>query len=466
MFQVHYQTIRPVTTAHLAQTMTLLSLTSDELRQQIESELSNNPALELVDDHRCPRCHRPLFQQGPCPICSAPSSIPGDEPIVFVSPREDFYVSGGKLENDDESDNDCTEDVEDLPSYVLRQIAPEIASDERKLAAYLLTHLDEDGFLTTTPLEVARYFHIPIERVERVLSIIQRADPVGVGTSSPREALLVQIEVLKENHPIPELAELIIRDGLDQLSKRQYNELSSKYSASIGQIRQIARFISDNLNPFPARSHWGEMRHSDRSKGQVYYQPDILINKQSNSENKQLIVEIIMPIRGTLRVNPLFRQALIQSADEQKEALKQDLEKALLFVKCLQQRNHTMERLMTVLVSLQKDFILHGEKYLKPITRARIARELDVHESTISRAVANKAIQLPNGKIIPLAEFFDRSLSIRTELREIISRETHPLSDSEIVELLAQRGYIVARRTVAKYRAIEGILPANLRSDT
>jgi len=114
-------------------------------------------------------------------------------------------------------------------------------------------------------------------------------------------------------------------------------------------------------------------------------------------------------------------------------------------------------------VSLQRDFILHGEKYLKPVTRAFISKELEVHESTISRAVANKAVQLPNKKIIPLSSFFDRSLNVRTVLKEIIEQEKDPLSDSELVELLSERGFDVARRTVAKYRSIEGILPAHLR---
>lgn len=97
------------------------------------------------------------------------------------------------------------------------------------------------------------------------------------------------------------------------------------------------------------------------------------------------------------------------------------------------------------------------------MTRAQISRELEVHESTISRAVANKAVQLPNKKIVPLAMFFDRSLNVRTVIKEIIDHEPAPLSDSELVEILAERGFDVARRTVAKYRSIEGILPAHLR---
>jgi RNA polymerase sigma-54 factor len=96
-------------------------------------------------------------------------------------------------------------------------------------------------------------------------------------------------------------------------------------------------------------------------------------------------------------------------------------------------------------------------------SRASLAHELEVHESTISRAVSNKAVQMPNGRIVPLSSFFDRSLNVRTLLREIITKEPRPLSDSELAEMLAENGYHVARRTVAKYRAMEGILPANLR---
>jgi RNA polymerase sigma-54 factor len=108
-------------------------------------------------------------------------------------------------------------------------------------------------------------------------------------------------------------------------------------------------------------------------------------------------------------------------------------------------------------------FYLAWRKISKPVTRAQISVELEVHESTISRAVANKAVQLPNKKIIPLASFFDRSLNVRSVLKDIIEHEAAPLSDSELVDLLSERGYEVARRTVAKYRSIEGILPAHLK---
>jgi RNA polymerase sigma-54 factor len=250
---------------------------------------------------------------------------------------------------------------------------------------------------------------------------------------------------------------------MDLLSRRQFVELARRLHTTINNVRDAALFISDNLNPFPGRAYWGDVRQPTSSQTQVYYKPDIMVSQLSNDYHGVLVVEILFPLWGTLRVNPLYRQVIQQSDSDQKVSMRGDLDRASLFVKCLQQRNHTMQRLLQRIVSLQRDFILQGEKYLKPITRAYLSKELGVHESTISRAVANKAVQMPNGKIIPLADFFDRSLSARVALKELISGETHPLSDSELVNLMSERGFAVARRTVAKYRAMEGILPASLR---
>jgi RNA polymerase sigma-54 factor len=176
-----------------------------------------------------------------------------------------------------------------------------------------------------------------------------------------------------------------------------------------------------------------------------------------------LVVEIIMPINGTLRVNPLFRKALADANNEKVDDWKQDIEKASLLIKCIQQRNNAMRMLLEKLVMQQKKFILTDEKNMVPITRASLAKELDVHESTISRAVSSKTVQLPNKKIVPMSMFFDRSLSHRSVLKEIIESETKPLSDTELQSLLAEKGINIARRTVAKYRTMEGILPAYLR---
>jgi len=462
MLQVQRQSQRPLTTAHLAQTMTLLALTADELRQQIDSELAGNPALELIEERRCPTCHRLLTEPGKCPVCSVPSNPKIDEPVVFLSPRDEFIPRKDYLDTEID-DEPFAPAAEELPTYVLRQVAPDLKPEERGLAAFLLTHLDEDGLLTTSLMEVSRYTHFPLSVVQKVQRIIQMADPIGVGSCTTKEALLVQLEVLRETGEVPELAEDLIKDGLNNLSHHQYAELAHRYAVAVKKVVAAAKFIAENLTPFPARTHWGDTRQPGAQNTQVYHQPDIMISFLNDDPEKPLVVEIIMPLSGTLQVNPMFKQAIKQADSESKPELQHDLEKASLFVKCIQQRNHTMERLLTRVASLQRDYIIRGEKYLKPVTRAQLSRELEVHESTISRAVANKAVQMPNRRIVPLSSFFDRSLNVRSVLKEIIEKEPKPYSDSDLVELLGERGHQVARRTVAKYRSIEGILPAHLR---
>jgi RNA polymerase sigma-54 factor len=132
-------------------------------------------------------------------------------------------------------------------------------------------------------------------------------------------------------------------------------------------------------------------------------------------------------------------------------------------VKCVGLRARALELLMARLATLQREFILRGEAQMRPLTRAALAHELGMHESTISRAVAGKSVQLPNGRIVPLSIFFERHLNVRVALRGLVEKETMPLSDDELAAQLKALGFSVARRTVAKYRAMEGILPAFLR---
>lgn len=463
--QGHYQTQSPMTTAHIAQTMTLLYMTSTELLQTIDVELSKNPALDLVEERRCPMCGRKLRLQNPCPICSQPKTSDPDETIVFVSPRDDFFTYRGNTgtSTDDFPENPNSSTQVDLPTYVLQQVAPDLDVDEREVAAMILTNLDEDGFLAIEILEICRFFHVSPSKVEVVLQKIQRCDPLGVSARNVQEALLAQIEHLSDTNDLPEYLRRVIQNDFELLSKRQYSDLAKKLGTSTQQIKLISHFINENLNPFPARANWGSMRNPNNSTPDVFHQPDVIINYLNNEPGNPLVIEIITPSRGTLRINPLIKQVIKdQSADKQEE-WKKDFEKASLLIKCIQQRNNTMRQLMEKLAAIQKSFIIHGETYLEPLTRAHIADELNVHESTISRAVANKTVQLPNKKIIPMAMFFDRSLAVRAILREMIKNEAHPMNDTELQKHLENQGITVARRTVAKYRSMEGILPAHMR---
>ena len=468
MFQIQNQELRPQVTAHLAQTMSLLEMPATEIRQKIRTELANNPALEIVEDNRCPNCGRVLAAPGPCPVCSQPFDTKMDEPIVFISSPEDFprsFSKNGTAKSGSEvSYDNLAPLVEDLPSFVLRQIAPEIEEDERLIAAHILNNLDEDGLLTIPLEEISQYYHLPLSKVARVANIIKHAEPIGVGASSPQEALLIQLNLLSEDKIVPRLAEEAIQVGMKELSTHNYRNLAKSLNTTLENAQKIAEFIRSNLNPYPGRAFWGDFRQPSESQTQAYHQPDIILKEVENSHRPRLMVEIISPYRGTLRINPLFRQAQKQAPDDKSEAWAKDIESASLLIKCLQQRNHTMEQLMTELVKRQSDYILSGDPALMlPQTQAEMSELLEVHESTISRAVSDKSVQLPNRKIVPLKMFFDRSLPIRTTLLRLVENEETPLTDTELAEELSSAGYNIARRTVAKYRAMEGILSSRLR---
>jgi RNA polymerase sigma-54 factor len=455
-------TLRTLTTAHLTQTMTLLELDVLELNHKVESELASNPALEMREERRCPICRHTIINNRPCPRCSAPTSLSPDNPIVFVSHLDDFRGRGNGY-YEDLPDENISREVEDLPTFVLKQIAPDLQPQEQLIAAFILSNLNEDGILEIPIVEIARYYHVPVSKVDNVLRLIQRAEPIGVGSPSPKEALLVQLDALAETQEIPSKARTAILEGLEYLSRHQFPELARLLGVTVKEAQQIARFIADNLNPFPGRAFWGDIHHGNEAPLNVYSQPDIILSKLDGYPESPIIVEIVSPYAGLIQVNPEFRRLANRASPENADQWKSYLERADLLVKCLQQRTHTIVRLMKRLSFIQRQFILEGDSCLLPITRASLADELGVHESTVSRAVANKIVQLPNGQLVPLSKFFDRSLHVRTALKEIILKESKPLSDSEIAELLKKQGYPVARRTVAKYRAIEGILPSNMR---
>ncbi len=460
MLQVQDQSLRTVATAHLAQTMSLLALPNPELRERVLEELANNPALEWLDERVCPNCGRRLRTPGPCPKCTLPRSP--SEPVVFISPRESIRRMRRKPLPEELEDQEPVA-PESLALHVLQQLAAELQPEDRPLTAYILSSLDEEGFLSEPIPIVARATRSSLTQIERVIDLISHADPPGLATSGPRQALLVQLDLMDQDSEDVRFARRMLGETFSELAGKDFETIANVLEVSISRARKAAVFIQENLNPYPARSFWGSGRGPKEGDPNVYQTPDIQITQRTPDPADPLIVEIFSAISGLLRVSPEFRAAMAEADEEQSESWTKHLERASLFVKCLQQRNNTMRKLMETLVSKQRGFIVNGDRYLKPMTRAQLAVEIGVHESTISRAVAGKGIALPNGRIIPLARFFDRSLSIRDRIKEIVHHEKKPLTDEQIVSILERQGVQIARRTVAKYRAIEGILPARLR---
>ncbi len=461
MLPLQEPSMRPITTAHLAQTMSLLVLSHEELREKILEELDLNPALELVEEPRCPSCSRRVMAAGRCPACTLKHQA--DDPIVFLSTRESRHP---RTLREDEAADRRFEPVapEDLTADVLRQLATDLKPSERRVAAYVLACLDEDGFLTEPPAVIARLTRSSLAEVEAVLRRVAGADPPGLATAGPQKALLAQLDALKPPTPIPLLARIIIEDSFKDMCEGRIGAIARQHEAPAAEVREAIRFIRQNLNPYPKRAFYGSGRQPSGGDSNVYYSPDVAINRVRADAGEQLIVEIFAPIAGWLRIDPAFQRVAPKGGDESSEEWSDHLERASLFVKCIQQRGNTMRRMMRILVSAQRDFILQGNRYLLPMTRAEIAAKLGVHESTVSRAVKSKSVALPDGRIIPLRRFFDRSLPVRQCIKDIIASEDKPLTDEKISQILKEEGICVARRTVAKYRDMMQILPSRLRN--
>lgn len=460
MFQIQRPEIKPMVTAHLAQTMTLLEKSNLELVNTIEEALANNPALDLEQPKLCQVCKTPLITTDYCPICTRSSAE--NEPIVFTTLRDttpQYPVTEG-------GDEFIAEEIyykthEDLPSYVLKQVANELDREDLLIAAHILSNINEDGILTgVKPLDIALYFHVPRSKIEFVRQKIMKSDPVGVGALSTKEALLIQLETLNVDEELKNLVNKLLNDHFDLLGRQRTKELAKILGVSQDTARKMLIFIKNNLNPFPARTAWGDVRSGQEAPTDNFGPPDIIISTLTPDESSPLVVEVLIPLRGIPKVNSRIKTLVADNHDEKWVDM---VDNASLLVKCLQQRNRALEKLMHFLSIEQRGFIMKGPKYHKPLTRATVAKKLKVHESTISRAVSNKSVQLPNGKIILLDVFFDRSLAIRHKIKEMIRQENYPLSDAQIAKILSEDGIHIARRTVAKYRSIEGILPAHLR---
>ncbi|MGH2523290.1 MAG: hypothetical protein ACRDH2_12365 [Anaerolineales bacterium] len=469
MFVSHLQETRPQATAHLATTMSFLQLSTAELEVRLLKELDQNPALELVEELRCPECGKRLTRL-PCLACASPRD--DSSPVVCLSMREPASFRPDRDDAERELYSEL-EAPERLDEHILRQVGPSLSPAERPLAAYILARLDEHGLLPESAAEIAAFKRARLSDVERVLKLLQQADPPGIAARTPQESLLIQLDCLADSTDPKMIRDLrvpraIIQHHFNALGRLDYARIARGLRVPRASVEAAARFIHRNLTPYPALAFWGEGRQS-ADGGAALRNPDVnisLFNRSVPYGDGPLLVEVFTPLSGWLRVNPEFKAALADCALDERERWSRAVLEAGLVAKCLQQRNHTMRRLMQIIAAEQRSFILGGDGDLLPFTRAQVAKQLGVHESTISRAVAGKTAALPDGRIVPLAKFFDRSLSVRDRVRLIVETEMvsdHPFTDDQIAVALGRQGVRVARRTVAKYRKMLGILPASVR---
>jgi RNA polymerase sigma-54 factor len=447
----------------------ILELSSQELQQQIATELNDNPALELVEIPTCRVCGTEL-QGSICPRCiqrqkgSASSSTYGSEGRGY---GYDEAGDSRSRATDDEEFDPLTRVASEqtLAEKLLMDMGAALPEEDMPIAEYLVGSLDEKGYLAIKIEDVAYEMSVPVDKVRAVLRVLQAQEPVGIGARRLSECLLIQIDHLEERGLSHPHAREIVSQFLTELGEHKFGRIAHELKISQQEVADVWEFVKTKLNPHPAHG-FSPTNSSDRDTRAMYIIPDVVIS----SGPEDFEVEVVESRRFVLRVNPMYTRL---SADlhrssaamnpEERRHVQQYVGRAKLFIANINQRRQTLFNITRCLVDQQREFLEHGVRHLRPLSRAAVAQQLGVHESTVSRATASKYVMLPNGEVIPYAHFFTPSLSVKDIMKEVIEKEGKPLTDSEIVERLKDRGIHIARRTVAKYRMQLAILPSSLR---
>jgi RNA polymerase sigma-54 factor len=483
------QEMRPWVSPSLIEANYILSLSQQELQNVIEAEMAANPALELEDRSVCPVCES-VLDGSFCPTCMSDQNPKAQTESLdsFEDYPEQAITSIATRE--DESDFDpmtlVASDVS-VPDQILMDAHLALDEHEFGIAEFIVESLDERGFLTVSTEDIGKALRAEPEHVTAVLEVIQDVAPIGVGARDLRECLLLQIDYLERTgQHVPDHAREIIDVYLAEFGAHKFGHIARALGITVEELEDIRDFIRGHLNPFPLQSDQAKSWRSPTDSR--FVAPDVVIDLRDD----ELIVEVVDNRFFHLRTNQMYDQlanqfgrrrgkttlreklaakadeatTAAQTTDDDKAHVRQYTNRAKMFMSNIQQRRDTLLRISQCICELQESFLRGGVRELRPLTRALVAQQVGVHESTVSRATANKYVMLPTRKVIPFSDFFTPSLSTKDIIKEIIERESQKgqtLTDRKICDLLLQDGIRIARRTVAKYRAELGILPSTMR---
>ncbi len=350
-----------------------------------------------------------------------------------------------------------------LQEYLLWQLhMTKISESDYEIGESIIGNIDDDGYLTTTTEEISETFGYNISDVERVLKIIQSLEPTGVGARDLKECLMIQLEQMDQKDTI---AYKIIEGGyLEELEANHYPQVAKELGVSIDEVHNAVSVIS-SLEPKPGRQF--------SSTKAEYIIPDVIVEKIDGKYT------VFMNDYGPrLGLSPYYRDLLATSGnldEDGRKFIQSKFESALWLLESIERRRKTILKVTEVIFNVQQDFLEKGPKYLKPLTLREVAEKVGVHEATVSRVVRNRYVQTPRG-IFELRDFFSSgistedggmtsSISVKEIIKNMVEKEDpkNPLSDKDIEEELSKKGFKIARRTIAKYRAELNIPPSNRR---
>jgi RNA polymerase sigma-54 factor len=481
------QEMRPWVSPSLIEANYILSLSQQELQQVIENEMAGNPALEVDERETCPSCGG-ILEGSFCLTCMTEQRA--RDATDSIDAYDDFPETAipSIASREDETDFDPMSLVASdysVTSQILSDVRTVLDEREYPIAEYIIESLDERGFLPMSAAEISELTGLDEEEIQSVLEVIQDVAPIGVAAHDLKECLLLQAVYLQRTGvEIPEPVFAILESHLDEFGTHKYGQIARALGISVEEIECARDFVRERLNPYPLQSGQGRSWRSPTDS--TYVAPDVIFALKDG----ELVVEIVDSKYLHLRTNAMYEQlagqfsrrrslpqksapvspviasAVADVSSEDKDHVRQYTNRAKFFISNIQQRRDTLLRISQCILELQESFLRGGVRELRPLTRAIVAQQVGVHESTVSRATASKFVMLPNRKVIPFSDFFTPSLSTKDIIKELIIEETHKgttLTDRKICDLLLQRGVRIARRTVAKYRAELGILPSTMR---
>lgn len=474
--QVQAPTAQPTIniSAKLIASIKILQCSAEELEQTIARELRDNPALDAEELAQCLRCGATL-QTGVCPACEYAANS-GVDPRADVLSWDEPINTGADLA-DDGSDVDPLDFVrtrETLEEHLLRQMGALIADEDMPIADYLVGNLNSHGYLATSVDEAAETLRVEEGDVERVLAVLQSLDPPGIGARDLRECLLIQLALFESRGEVPPLARRLVAEHLHALGEHHFAEIARRLGTSVAQVKLAWRFIKANLNPYPAHAFEAaelpDVGLASASERSCIVRPDVVIRPTEQGFEAEVIERrryrfSLSPVYSALSARARGAHLANRLSEHERQHVREYTSRARFFIECVKQRWDTLHTIATALIECQAEYLAHGVRHLRPLTRGELAERLGMHESTVSRATANKYVLLPSGRTVSFDDFFDGSLAAKDVMRELIASEDprRPYSDEDLTLLLHERGMPLARRTVAKYREAIGILPSRFR---